>query len=185
MSKIIFAVLIALPVLSHGQITLLNPFGGEVIQAHSVFNINWDSNLPGNIEISFSSDGGASWEDVVTEFDASLSTFAWTVPYVNSNMCKIRVSSLTDDFNKSTSYNFAVTESFPINSILVDEEYDDWDFYPDLAQVTPDSDTANELKMINDDRMLYIYFKTDDVLSLQNDNDLVLYIDTDEDYAKL
>ena len=80
MKKFILVLLLALPILSSGQITLLDPFGGEVYQSGSEIHINWDTELTANLDIKFSSDGGANWELIESDVDASLGMLLWTVP---------------------------------------------------------------------------------------------------------
>lgn len=181
MLKRIFILLVALPLLLNGQISLLSPFGGEYLQNDSNVQIRWNTSLDGQLEISFSSDGGTEWGVIETSIDADLGTVTWTTPDIISSSCKIRISSLNDNSNVVTSFNFAIGNDLPLQRILVDEEYDDWYIFPNLAQVAPDAGEVKALKVINDQSILYIYFETDDILSLQNDNSLTLYIDTDDD----
>ncbi len=180
MFKRFLILLSALPLLLNAQISLLSPFGGEYLQNDSNYQLRWDTSLGGQLEISFSPDGGAGWEVIEAGIDANIGTVDWTTPDITSNSCKIKISSLNDINNEVTSFNFTIGNDLPLQRILVDEEYDDWDIFPNLAQVTPGAGEVNELKLINDENILYIYFETDDILSLQNDNSLTLYMDTDD-----
>ena len=62
MFKRILFVFVALPMLLNGQISLLSPFGGEIIQRDTDTQINWETNLAGELDIYFSSNGGSNWK---------------------------------------------------------------------------------------------------------------------------
>ncbi|RKY48722.1 MAG: hypothetical protein DRP86_06185 [Candidatus Neomarinimicrobiota bacterium] len=67
--------------------------------------------------------------------------------------------------------------------ILIDGRFDDWSGQADLwTSSATDSDgnvTFQTLKASNDDNFLFIYFKTAETFSLQEDYALKLYVDTD------
>jgi len=83
------------------------------------------------------------------------------------------------DKNTLSSDNIALDHDSVLSRILVDEKFDDWDIFPNLAQITPNADSENVLKAVNDKDFLYIYFETKEILSIQNNNSLTLFIDTD------
>ena len=70
--------------------------------------------------------------------------------------------------------------------ILAEGEFDDWEpvpvLYTDASgdQLTGDLDFG-VLKIANDEKYLFIYFETAAEISLQNDNEIHLYLDTDND----
>jgi len=82
--------------------------------------------------------------------------------------------------NKITSKNSVVDNDSKLPRILVDEEYNDWETYPNLSQITPGAPSDRVLKVINDSDILYIYFETDSIISLQNNNSWTLFIDSDD-----
>lgn len=180
MFKSFFILLTTIPLLLNAQISILSPFGGEYLQNNSNYQITWSTSIGGQLEISFSSNGGTGWNVIESGIDANLGTVDWTTPDITSNSCKIKITSLNDINNIVTSFNFTIGNDLPLQRILVDEEYDDWDIFPNLAQLATDGGDVNDLKLINDEHILYIYFETDDILSLQNNNSLTLYMDTDD-----
>jgi len=181
MMKFLLSIMIMIPVLLNGQISILSPFGGEYFQKNTTTQIRWETPFVGTVEISFSSDGGINWSNIESDVDANLGTFDWTLPDINSTSCKVRISPIPDDGSAITSYNFTIGDKATLPRILVNEEFEEWIIFSDIAQVTPGAEISNSLKVINDDDFLNIYFETDEFLSLQNDNSLTLYIDLDDD----
>ncbi len=164
-----------------GQISLLNPFGGEYFQSGIDTQIRWETTIDGKVEIQFSSDGGNNWSIIRSNIEAGLGSIDWVLPNIKSAACKVKIIPEMESSLTATSYNFSIGEESILPRILVDEEFEDWDIFPNIAHVTPGADQGHALKVINDKEILYIYFETDKVLSLQNNNSLTLYIDSDDD----
>jgi len=74
------------------QLDLLAPFGGEDLEGESTFNIQWESEIVNNVKIEFTGDNGQSWETIVNSTPANNSTYEWSVPNINSDACKIKIS---------------------------------------------------------------------------------------------
>ena len=81
-----------------GAITLLQPNGGENLTGGNTYNISWNSNGVNALNILFSKDNGVSWE-IVNDVNASTGSFQWTIPYVNSSNCLIKLVD-SDDSTK-------------------------------------------------------------------------------------
>jgi hypothetical protein len=91
----------------------------------------------------------------------------------------VYAQSRTQKSDKTTSNNTPGNDSAS-QRILVDEEFDDWDNYPNLAEDGTTNNGPSVLKAANDQDILFFYFETDSILSLQNNNALTLFIDTDD-----
>ena len=176
---IIITLLIPIIIFARGQISLLDPFGGVYFQRGSDTQIRWEASFEGMIDIYFSADGGNNWDPIRSDVEASLGVIDWQVPNITSSNCKIKISSGSDAGRETTSYNFTIGNEQALSGILVDEKYEDWDILPDIAQVKPGVESDRASKAFNDENFLYIYFETGEFLSLQNDNSLTLYIDSD------
>ncbi|MBI2420424.1 MAG: hypothetical protein HYV28_21390, partial [Ignavibacteriales bacterium] len=90
-------------VLPEPSITVLTPNGNLNLQSGSTFNITWLSSNLQNVRIDLTTNNGADW-DTITTFTGSDGTYEWTVPSINSNLCKIRISdtdSLPSDVSDS------------------------------------------------------------------------------------
>ncbi len=75
-----------------GSITLTCPDGGEQWIGTTRETLTWDArDVTGEVEISYSIDGGANyvWTANVPAFWGS---YEWTVPYISSTQCRLKVS---------------------------------------------------------------------------------------------
>ena len=160
-------------------IELLSPFGGEYFLKETKINIKWETSLIDKIEIKFSSDGGEKWSIIQSNIDSKLGSIKWTIPDIQSTQCKIKICSQSENTNQVTSCNFTIGDQSKLPGIVIDEEFEDWNILSNIAQIIPGEKSGKTLKAFNDDDFLYIYFETEKVLSLQNNNSITLYIDTD------
>jgi len=165
----------------NNQISLLSPFGGEYFLKKSKIYIEWETLLTGEVDIKFSSDGGESWSIIESDIELELGSIGWKIPDIQSTKCKIMICEQSDNKNNVTSGNFTIGDQQKLPGIVVDEEFQDWNIFSNSAQVEPELKLDNILKVFNDDDFLYIYFKTEKILSLQNNNSITLYIDADND----
>ena len=83
--------------LNHGPvinpiITLQTPNGGETWDAGTQRNIQWTSQLVSTVKLEYSDNNGASWHVIQTGITASNGSYTWTVPAVNSDQCKVRIT---------------------------------------------------------------------------------------------
>jgi len=61
-------------------VRIISPNGGEVLTANDVYDIEWVSASVDNINLKYSSDNGLSWNDIVSNYSATLSKYNWAVP---------------------------------------------------------------------------------------------------------
>jgi len=75
------------------QITLLQPNGGEQIEAGSTYNIQWvGQNIYGNIYIDYTVNNGQTWQFIGWGWSTDTGAiFSWTVPVNITNNAKVRV----------------------------------------------------------------------------------------------
>lgn len=73
-------------------VTLLSPAGGELLVAGAAWNILWSAAYLGLVRIDFSADGGATWEPVADSLPAGDGSYAWSVPFVQTDSGVLRVS---------------------------------------------------------------------------------------------
>jgi hypothetical protein len=80
---------------SPAPITVLTPNGGETLNACSSYNITWtDSPVLGTYDISYSTNSGSSWTNIVSNYVTANHTYNWVVPNgINSSNSLIRVRS--------------------------------------------------------------------------------------------
>lgn len=73
-------------------ITVKAPNGGGTLGAGASTNITWETTgTLENVKIDLTTDNGNTWDTITTGIP-STGTYAWTVPAVTSDSCKIKVS---------------------------------------------------------------------------------------------
>ncbi len=74
---------------SFGQITVLQPNGGEVLYVGDTYQITWTKTNISYVYIEYSTNGGENWSPVASEIVPDF--YNWTIPNTPSNDCIIRV----------------------------------------------------------------------------------------------
>ena len=86
------------------SILLSSPNGGEVWKSGWQRNITWSSENISNVNLYYSTNGGADWNTIATNIDASSGNYSWTVPtlnwFLNFN-CKVKI----EDASNSSVYD--------------------------------------------------------------------------------
>ena len=102
-----------------GSLVVTAPNGGEVWRVGSQYAITWTkTGSLGNVEIKYSTDGGATYPNVITPgVLASDLQFLWTIPDSASNNVKVKVASLTytDVFDESNAI-FSIKPSLTLTA---------------------------------------------------------------------
>jgi subtilisin family serine protease len=91
-------------------VTVVQPNGGEVLNAGSAYTITW--NAADNIgvtstDIDYTYDGGTNWYDVAG-LSGNPGTYNWTVPNTPSTQCLVKVTC----FDAATNSGFDVSDNF-------------------------------------------------------------------------
>ncbi len=80
-------------------------------------------------------------------------------------------------------FNYSITAGTDKQRIILDEDFSDWKSVPLLWSSNETTSAGNltlqRLKADNDEQFLFIYFKTAEIFSLQEDFELKLYVDSD------
>ncbi len=90
------------------SITLNTPQSGEAWEVGSVHNITWVSSNVTSVTIDYSTDAGQSWNFIAGSVNASLGTYAWTIPNTQSLNCKVRLSATENFAIQSISQIFSI-----------------------------------------------------------------------------
>ncbi|MEN6306864.1 MAG: hypothetical protein ABFD91_03835 [Anaerohalosphaeraceae bacterium] len=79
------------------SLTLLFPNGTEVIKAGSVIDITWsNTGTIDTVVIEFSVDNGLSWAEVYPANAGNNGSYAWLVPMIDTQQCRVRVSNVAN-----------------------------------------------------------------------------------------
>ncbi len=88
-------------------LSVSQPIGGERIGKGTTFQIRWSKdNSVGNVNVYFSPDNGSNWEQIAA--NQSGTTFDWTVPSIETEQARIRVSAATNSSVDDVSEVFAI-----------------------------------------------------------------------------
>ncbi len=99
------------------ELSVTSPNGGEVLQSGSQTYIKWTSANIANINIYFSSDNGAAWEEIVTNFNASADSLAWTLPSnISTDLALIKITDSSDSTHFDVTDNVFSIHSFRLTS---------------------------------------------------------------------
>jgi hypothetical protein len=95
------------------DIVITAPDGGETWVVGSTQNITWVSKSAiANVVLDYTTDGGSSWNNIVSSITASAGTYAWTVPNTISANAKVRVSDAANSATFSVSAKpFSIAEA--------------------------------------------------------------------------
>ncbi|GMU86930.1 MAG: hypothetical protein AMXMBFR48_21710 [Ignavibacteriales bacterium] len=99
-------------------IEVIYPNGGETLLTGSVQNILWNSSNLDNVKIEYTTNNGSSWT-VIEAATSSTGSYAWTVPNVNSMLCKIRISDPADGEPFDLSNSTFTVSNVPVQTVRV------------------------------------------------------------------
>lgn len=90
------------------RLVLNTPNGGEKIQGGKPYNITWTYQNINNVKLEYTTDG-TTWNLIANNIQASLGTYAWTVPNTASTTVKVRISnSSVSEINDVSAANFTI-----------------------------------------------------------------------------
>ncbi|MCU7497385.1 MAG: hypothetical protein HF311_18090, partial [Ignavibacteria bacterium] len=93
---------------SKAELSLTSPSGNERLQSGTNYNITWNSTDVSNVRISYSTDNGISWNNVISNTPASAGQYSWKVPESLSSYYRIRISDASNASLNSISNAFLV-----------------------------------------------------------------------------
>jgi len=105
-------------------ITLISPNGGSIIMGGTTQEIVWESENVENVKLELSTNNGANWNSIVTSASASAGNYNWTVPNVDAENCRVKISDAANEnlFDESDDL-FAVFKYLPTITISTSLNY--------------------------------------------------------------
>ncbi len=100
------------------DITLIQPDGGESLEAGQTYEITWEATDNEHIlyaDIFLSTDAGETWPIVVKGGHQNNGTYEWTIPCLNSDACRIRCAVYDPSWNRAedeSETDFSITCSY-------------------------------------------------------------------------
>ena len=86
---------------------------GDVLTPKDTTEIKWQSSGIDSVNIYYSTDNGNSWNTIVNNYDATIGSYKWHVPSVESDKCKIKIVNADADSRHNT---FKSDSTFTIGS---------------------------------------------------------------------
>ena len=72
------------------------PNGGEIWLQGTSHDITWVTDNVTNVKLDYTTDDGATWVEIAASVDATLGTYAWTLPVADSPTCLVKISDAAD-----------------------------------------------------------------------------------------
>ena len=105
--------------ISETYIFVIEPDGGEEWNTNLHHAIRWESDGIKDVVITYSVDGGLSWNSISDRFDASQGSYNWKPLVVESNLCLVRIS----DYDKDTLYDDSDNTFSLLNMVSVGDDH--------------------------------------------------------------
>ncbi len=84
-------------------VTVVAPNGGEIYPVASVRSIQWTATDPegvSSVDLAYSTDGGATYPNVIATGLANSGSYAWTVPNTVTSLARVRATATDPDANQ-------------------------------------------------------------------------------------
>ncbi|MDD3558881.1 MAG: T9SS type A sorting domain-containing protein [Melioribacteraceae bacterium] len=82
-------------------VTITSPNGGEQWKVGEIYDITWEGYGLTSVQLEYSVNAGTDWNDITVIEDASVGTYAWTVPNNVSDECLIQIYDISGMFDVS------------------------------------------------------------------------------------
>ena len=73
-------------------VSVSSPNGGEEWIVGTTQNITWTASRVSNVKLEYSANNASTWTTIIDSTDATVGSYAWTVPSENSSQCLVRTS---------------------------------------------------------------------------------------------
>ena len=90
------------------KLSIVDPANQEVILANSLYPIKWNSTSVDSINITYSIDGGKTFQPITQGVRAIDGTFAWQVPDILSSKCVMVIRNLHNPLDSAINSNFKI-----------------------------------------------------------------------------
>ncbi|MCK4530454.1 MAG: C10 family peptidase, partial [Candidatus Marinimicrobia bacterium] len=77
-------------------LTLLTPNGGEKWEQNTTQQISWEESNSNNLKIEYTTDNEQSWSEIISSTPVSTGFYNWTLPNIDSDRCKIKITDIND-----------------------------------------------------------------------------------------
>jgi hypothetical protein len=132
------------------QINVTSPNGGEILYAGYSHDITWTSNYVSSVAISYSSNNGTNWINIISSTPSD-GSYIWTIPNIQSTNCRIRISDVDNQVLYDISNGiFTIKQPVFFARIQADPVWLDNDFNGvQSGQVNGSGSTINPGSIVN------------------------------------
>ena len=96
-----------------GNFAVLSPAGGEIWQSGTSHTILWRAGDTNTLRIEYSTDGGDNWSVITDNADASIGSYSWTLPQIQSFRCRVRITDVAElSKTDESSRDFTISPPF-------------------------------------------------------------------------
>jgi hypothetical protein len=104
------------------SLILYHPADGSTIQYRQDNSIAWRHKNIDQVQILFSSNNGIDWSEVVDAYPADSGLYAWKVPFLISNECKIRLETVDEPvLSSENNESFSILFNYAYDYIAINE----------------------------------------------------------------
>lgn len=112
-------------------IYIYSPYSGQVTYRNVPMDIYWYSYGADTVNVDYSTDAGANWTGIVSDFTGS--SYSWTTPNVLTDQCLLRVSSVSNPSVYGEAF-FSIVEN-PVIALTSPNGGETWN-YGEVANVS-------------------------------------------------
>lgn len=92
------------------ELTVTKPNGGEKWRGGSTHTVTWTSKDIDNVQVEYSSDNGATWNEIVSSIAASNQSVSWQLPEISSSQCLVKISTLDASLVDQSNGTFSILD---------------------------------------------------------------------------
>lgn len=83
-------------ILPSPKVVLQSNLSGAFMKAGSRYNIRWFVENVSAVNILYTSDGGSVWNEIASNIPATVRSYEWVIPALNSAQCRLKIVSADD-----------------------------------------------------------------------------------------
>jgi hypothetical protein len=100
-----------------GTVQVISPNGGEDWLAGSQQNVTWTSSNVNNVKLTYSTNNGVDWLNIVSSVPAASGSYSWEVPNTPSTECLVRINDVGNISTFDVSDNpFTISAAISVTS---------------------------------------------------------------------
>ena len=106
------------------EIELTHPNGGEILDAGTGYAMRWNANgFDSLAKIELSTDNGATWNTLITNYNVQKESYNFTTPLVSSSQCLVKISSGLNEVISKQNFTIGRQANYgTINAIVCDRK---------------------------------------------------------------